>query len=153
MKFRRPALIASTMLLLTIVGCSKTGNALETQRPTLEISHMVQSIGAVEGKEDTHDFQRFSYTLALANNDNEQIYVKEVQVTLPAEFEQRVTTKNFIIQVNTAIQPKSYIEIENSHEFDAKGLSKEDISNKLSPHITSIKVLSESTISLEGRFN
>lgn len=150
MRLRNPIFITATIVLFALVGCSR-GTSPDSQRPTLEVSYMVQSIGAVEGKENSYDVQRFSYTLALANNDKEEVYIKEIHVTLPPEFEQRVTTKNFIIPVNKVIQPKSYIEIENSHEFNATDLTEEDI-HKLAPHISSIKVVNEKTINLEGRF-
>jgi len=118
------SLFIAILITLILAGCSLT-NAPAPQRPTLEVSHMVQSIGAVEGKEGTHDIQRFSYTMALADNTTEQIYIKE------------------------PIEPKSYIEIQNSHEFNATGLSKEEI-HTLAPHISSLKVISETTIDLEN---
>ena len=142
------SLFIAILITLILAGCSLT-NAPAPQRPTLEVSHMVQSIGAVEGKEGTHDIQRFSYTMALADNTTEQIYIKEIQVTLPPEFEKRVIQKNYTIPVNKPIEPKSYIEIQNSHEFNATGLSKEEI-HTLAPHISSLKVISETTIDLEN---
>lgn len=139
------------VIILGLIGCSRSDVVYTPQRPLLEVSHMVQGIGAVEGKGSTFDIQKFTYTLTLSNNDSEEIYVKEIRVSLPADFEQRVTTKNFIINVDKAIPSKSYIEVGNSHEFDARGLSKDDIL-KLNPHISSIKVITEKTIDLENRY-
>lgn len=150
MKIKR-LVICLTVVILGLIGCSRPDEDYTTQRPILEVSHMVQGIGAVEGKESTFDIQKFSYTLALSNNDSEEVYVKEIRVSLPADFEQRVTTKNFIINVDKTIPAKSYIEVRNSHEFDARGLSKDDI-HKLNPHISSIKVITEKTINLENRY-
>lgn len=151
MRLKVPHLLLFIILSSSFVGCSRAGNVSDVQRPTLEVSHMSSGIGAIEDKGGNHDAQRFTYSIAVANNDSEEVYIKEIDIILPAEFAQRLITKQQIITVNKAIPPKSSIDVESSLDFDATGLSKEDIV-KLNPHISSVKVISEKIISLDKWF-
>jgi hypothetical protein len=140
--------ILVTILSLITYGCAGTTNVQDIQRPGLEISTMSTGIGAVDTNNNNHDIQRFSYSINLANNDKDTVFIKEVTLVLPKEFEETLITKELTVTVNKDIVPKSAIEIKGSLDFKANGLSKDDII-KLNPTISSVKVTNERTISLE----
>jgi len=141
-------LVLAIILSLIIVGCSRTGNVENTQSTGLDISSMVTGIGAIDTNDNSHDIQRFSYTINLTNNDKDTAFIKDVTLVLPKEFEQTLITKQLTVDVNKDISTNSTVEIKGSLDFNAKGLSKDDIL-KLNPKILSIKVTNERTISLE----
>jgi hypothetical protein len=138
-------LVLVIILALTIVGCSRAGNLEGTQKIGLDISTMSTGIGSVDT--NSHDIQRFSYSINLTNNDNDTAFIKEVTLVLPKEFEGALVTKQLTVTVNKDISPKSTIEIKGLLDFKTNGLSKDDII-KLA-RILSIKVTNERTISLE----
>jgi hypothetical protein len=140
--------ILLAILSLITYGCAGTANVQDMQRTGLEISTMSTGIGAVDANNNSHDIQRFSYSIALSNNDKDTVFIKEVTLILPKEFEETLITKQLTVSVNKEILPKSPIEIKGSLDFKANGLSKDDII-KLHPRISSVKVTNERTISLE----
>jgi len=144
-------LLLVTILSLVLIGCSQTGSTSDAQRPAIEIASLSSGIGAVEGKGDIHNVQRYSYNITLANNDKEEVFVREIQLVLPSEFEERLLTKSLQVPVNKSIAPKSFINISDTLDFNAAGFSKDDIL-KLNPHIASVKVISEKMISLDKWF-
>jgi len=144
--FRVVILVAVLSLITT--GCARIGNVEDLQKAGLDISTMSRGIGPVDPKSNSLDTQRLSYSISLTNNDKETVFVKEVALVLPKEFEETLITKQLTTTVNKDISPKSSIEIKGSLDFKATGLSKDDII-KLNPRILSVKVTSERTISLE----
>jgi len=148
MKVNVRFLVLVVILSLITFGCSRSGNVEDIQRTSLEISNLNTGIGFVDTNNNSHDIQRFSYSINLANNDKDTAFIKEVTLVLPKEFEETLVTKQLGVTVNKEIAPKSSIEIKGSLDFKANGLSKEDIL-KLDPRISSIKVTNERTINLE----
>lgn len=140
-------ILVVTLMLITN-GCTGTANVQDIQRTGLEISTMGTGIGAVDTNNNSHDIQRFSYSISLANNDKDTVFIKEVTLVLPKEFEETLITKQLTVTVNKDILPKSAIEIKGSLDFKANGMTKDDIV-KLNPRILSVKVTNERTISLE----
>lgn len=147
MKVNIRFLVLVVILSLITFGCSRSGNVEDIQRASLEISNMSTGIGTVDTNNNSHDIQRFSYSINLANNDKDTAFIKEVTLVLPKEFEETLVTKQLTVTVNKDIAPKSSIEIKGSLDFKANGMSKDDII-KLDPRISSIKVTNERTISL-----
>lgn len=141
-------LLMVAFLSLILVGCSKTGGTSNVERPAIEIPSMNTGIGGIEDKEGNHDLQRYFYNITLANNEDEEVLIKEIQLVLPSEFEVRLVDKALNVPVNKSISPKSFINVSGTLDFNAAGLSKEDII-KLNPHIESVKVINEKIISLE----
>ena len=141
-------LVLVVILLLTTIGCSRAGNVEDIQRTGLDISNMGTGIGSVDTNDNSHDIQRFSYSINLTNNDKDTAFIKEVTLVLPKEFEETLVTKQLTVTVNKDISPQSTIEIKGSLDFKAIGLSKDDII-KLNPRISSVKVTNERTISLD----
>jgi molybdopterin/thiamine biosynthesis adenylyltransferase len=130
-------------------GCDKTGGTIqETQQPCLEINGMVTSIGSGATDRNNHDVQTFSYTMDLTNNNVTETFIKEVTLVLPKEFEERLISKHLTVPVRKSVSSKSMIQIKGSLDFDAKGLSKEDIMH-LNPRIISVNITNEQMISLE----
>ena len=148
MKVNIRFLVLAVILSLINFGCSRSRNVEDIQRTSLEISNMSTGIGSVDTNNNSHDIQRFSYSINLANNDKDTAFIKEVTLVLPKEFEETLVTNQLTVTVNKDIAPKSFIEIKGSLDFKAYGMSKDDII-KLDPRISSIKVTSERTISLE----
>lgn len=140
-------LVLVIILSLITVGCSRAGNFEGTQKIGLDISTMSTGIGSVDTNNNSHDIQRFSYSINLTNNDNDTAFIKEVTLVLPKEFEEALVTKQLTVTVNKDISPKSTIEIKGLLDFKTNGLSKDAII-KLA-RILSIKVTNERTISLE----
>ena len=93
MKVNIRFLFLAVILSLIIFGCSRSGNVEDIQRTSLEISNMCTGIGAVDTNNNSHDIQRFSYSINLANNDKETAFIKEVTLVLPKEFEETLVTK------------------------------------------------------------
>jgi len=141
-------LVLVIILSLITIGCSRAVNVEDKQTIGLDISSMSTGIGAVNTNNNSHDIQRFSYSINLANNDKDAAFIKEVTLVLPKAFEETLVTKQLTIIVNKDISPKSTIEIKGTLDFKANNLSKDDIM-KLDPRILSIKVTNERTISLE----
>jgi hypothetical protein len=141
-------LVLVIILSLITIGCSRAVNVEDKQTIGLDISSMSTGIGAVNTNNNSHDIQRFSYSINLANNDKDAAFIKEVTLVLPKAFEETLVTKQLTITVNKDISPKSTIEIKGALDFKANNLSKDDIM-KLDPRILSIKVTNERTISLE----
>lgn len=148
MKVNIRLLVLVIILSLITIGCSRAVDVKGTQTIGLDISSMSTGIGAVDQNNNSHDIQRFSYSINLANNDKDTAFIKEVTLVLPKEFEEALVTKQLPVTVNTELAPKSTIEIKGSLDFKANGLSKDQII-KLNPKILSIKVTNERTISLE----
>jgi hypothetical protein len=135
-------------IFLLAFGCTRSGNTEDIQRTGLKIYSMNTSIGSVDKNENNHDIQRFSYSIGLTNNDKDKVFIKEATLVLPKEFEERLISEQLTVPVNKDILPKDTIEIKGSVDFNAKGLSKEDII-KLNPRILSVRVTDERTISIE----
>lgn len=148
MKVNIRLLVLVIIVSLITIGCSRAVDVKGTQTIGLDISSMITAIGAVDQNNNSHDLQRFSYIINLANNDKDTAFIKEVNLVLPKEFEEALVTKQLPVTVNTEVAPKSNIEIKGSMDFKANGLSKDEII-KLNPKILSIKVTNERTISLE----
>ena len=148
MKVNIRLLVLVIILSLITIGCSRAVDVKGTQIIGLDISSMSTGIGAVDENTNSHDIQRFSYSIILANNDKDTAYIKEVTLVLPKEFEETLIAKQLPVIVNAELAPKSTIEIKGSLDFKANGLSKDEII-KLNPKILSIKVTNERTISLE----
>jgi hypothetical protein len=141
-------LVLVVILSLLTFGCTKTGNVENIKGTGVEISSMMTGIGAVDTNDNNHEIQRFNYSFSLANNDKDTVYVKEVTLVLPKEFEETLITKQLTVPVNKDIHSMSAIEIKGTLDFKVNGLSKDDIA-KLNPRILSVKVTNEQTISLE----
>ena len=141
------ALLFVFFILVMSVGCSTTKNAPDLQNSGLQINYMNTAIGAVEGNYDNHDIQRFSYSIALSNNDKDDVFIKEITLVLPPEFEKILINKQLTVQVNKTIDTNSSIDVKGDLEFNAASMTKEDIV-KLNPSIKLVKVVSEKTISL-----
>lgn len=148
MKVNIRLLVLVIILSLITIGCSRAVNVEDKQTIGLDISSMSTGIGAVDTNNNSHDIQRFSYSINLANNDKDAAFIKEVTLVLPKAFEETLVTKQLAITVNKDISPKSTIEIKGTLDFNTNDLSKDDIM-KLDPRILSIKVTNERTISME----
>ncbi len=138
----------AVVISIFLYGCSRTSNIPDTQRPGLEISSMGTGLGAVDVNDNNHIIQRFSYSIALANNDKDEVYIKEITLVLTPEFEKILITKQLTVHVNKTILPQTSIDIKGSLDFNAAGMSKDDII-KLNPRIQSVKIGNEKTISLD----
>lgn len=144
---RYAILVAGIFLLILASGCTGTGENLKDMQATgLEINNMSTGIGSVGAEEDNHDTQRFSYSIYLTNNNGDKVFIKELALALPQEFEERLISKQLNVAVNKEIDANDTIEISGSLDFNAKGLSKEEIL-KLNPRILAVKVINEQTIS------
>lgn len=143
------SILVLIMLLIPLVGCSQESNP-NTQRPGLEIPSIITSIGGIEAANGSHNIQRFSYSISLVNNEKNDVSVKYIQLILPPEFERILINNNLQVEVNKSIPQKSSIKIDGSLDFNATGLTKDQIA-KLNPRIISVKVLHEQTIGLVGK--
>lgn len=91
----------------------------------LEIPHTSSSIGSVDP--DNSDRQLFSYEFDLYNYEDGSIYLSSVEPVFSDEFSKRILTSDTAISVDRNIDSGSSITLGGQVEFNATGLSKDEI--------------------------
>lgn len=137
------AIVILLMLCFTLVGCSNT----QEENNGLQISSMQSGIGSVE--ENNFDRQRYTYSAALVNESDQDMYISLVEPILSVEIKDRVITNNYQEFIDT-IAAGETVEIKGEFIFDATGLNKEQII-ALEPFITGFRVSTEQILTLPGQ--
>jgi hypothetical protein len=111
----------------------------------IEINSITSSIGAVGENTNGFETQSFKYTMTLTNNDASDITIVKVVPILSQEFQERVSDRDTIIQVNKTVIQGSSLDVSGEIIFDAKGLTKEQIIS-MEPFIREVKIVEERII-------
>ncbi|RCX16613.1 hypothetical protein DFR58_110110 [Anaerobacterium chartisolvens] len=142
------AMIWIFIFSILLVGCSRNNISREEKLMGLshdiEIEGMIYSIGAGE----IIDNQTITYNISLFNWDIKEKYIKWVEPVLTSKFSDKVRDMEDKVIIEKTIKPNTSLDINFQINFDAKGLSKEDIVN-LEPYITDIKVVTEDKLGLK----
>ena len=109
----------------------------------LKIVSTTEALGPTDSANDTN-IQAFNYDFVLYNEENEEIHLDSVEPIFTKDLLTRVITENHEIIGNKTISPNSTISVKGQVEFNASGLSKEQILN-LDP-IYSVNVTSTKTL-------
>ncbi|MGE5679182.1 MAG: hypothetical protein ACM3ZR_14100 [Pseudomonadota bacterium] len=133
-------LLAVSLLLLT--GCSADN---ELKKPTIEISAVSTSIGAVGNNTSDTETQSFKYNITMINNGPEEIAIASVKPVLSDAFLERVPEGELAVQINKTIAPGGNLEVSGEIIFDAKGLTKEQIIG-MEPFVKELEIIEARTI-------
>ena len=129
--------IMITLLVLSLFGCSQEHNE---SRSDFSINNWISSIGAVdESSVDIFEEQRFSYTLYLTSETGKLHEVKSVEPIFFDNVLER-TISNDPPHLN---MENDHIEVQGSIVFDARGLTKEQIIERLDTFINAVDVILE----------
>lgn len=144
----KKSIIGIMILILCIfiffTGCNNTKTQIQT-KGGLKINSWSSALGGVNEKD--LDKTRFSYSINLANESENNIFIKSIRPSVNEIIKNKILSKDIVVKVNKAIKPNEAIEISGEIIIDTKGLTKEDIV-KLEPFITDLKVSTEETVSL-----
>lgn len=109
----------------------------------LKIVSSTVVLGPIDSTNNT-SIQAFNYDFVLYNEENEEIHLDSVEPIFTKDLLTRVITENHEIIGNKTISSNSTISVKGQVEFNASGLSKEQILN-LDP-IYSVNVTSTKTL-------
>lgn len=140
--FKKISIILLLFVLLPLAGCSGN-NTLNTM--SIEINTITSSLGAVGANTNDFETQSFKYTMTLTNNDASDIKIVSVEPVLSQEFQERVSDRDTVIQVNKTVTQGSSLDVSGEIIFDAKGLTKEQIIS-MEPFIKEIRIIEERII-------
>jgi len=140
--FKKIGIMFLIPILLLFVGCS-SNNTLDTMG--IRINSITSSIGAVGGNTNDFETQSYKYTMTLTNNDTSDIKIVSVEPVLSQEFQERVSDRDTVIQVNKTVTQGSSLDVSGEIIFDAKGLTKEKIIS-MEPFVKEVRIIEERVI-------
>lgn len=138
----RNILLFLLVLAILFNGFKENSNSSQAE-DGLKIVAATVVLGSIDSANNT-SIQSFNYDFVLYNEENEQIHLDSVEPIFTKDLSARVLTENHKIIGNKTISPNSTIRVEGQVEFNASGLSKEQILNL--DHIYSINVTSTKTL-------
>lgn len=109
----------------------------------LKIVSATEVLGPIDSANNT-SIQSFTYDFVLYNEKNGEIHLDSVEPIFTKDILARVLTENHKIIGNKTISPNSTISVKGQVEFNASGLSKEQILNL--DYINGINVTSTKTL-------
>jgi uncharacterized lipoprotein NlpE involved in copper resistance len=128
-----------------LAGCNNTKTQVQT-KCGLKINSWSSGLGGVN--EIDLDKTKFSYSINLTNQNENNTFIKSIQPSVNEKIKNKIISKDIVVTVNKDIKPNETIQINGEIIVNTKGLTKSDIV-KLEPFITDIKVLTEETVSLK----
>lgn len=138
----RNILIFLLVLAILFIGLKENSNSSQAE-DGLKIVAATVVLGSIDSANNT-GIQSFNYDFVLYNEGNEEIHLDSVEPIFTKDLLARVLIQNHEIIVNKTISPNSTIRVEGQVEFNASGLSKEQILNL--DHIYGINVTSTKTL-------
>ena len=109
----------------------------------LKIIEATETLGPIYSVNNT-TIQAYTYDFVLYNDENEEIYLDSIELLFTKYFLARVLTENHKIIGNKTMKPHSTVHVKGQVEFNASGLSKEQLLNL--DHIYSVNVTSTKTL-------
>lgn len=138
----RNILIFLLVLAILFIGLKENSDSSQAE-DGLKIVAATVVLGSIDSANNT-GIQSFNYDFVLYNEGNEEIHLDSVEPIFTKDLLARVLIQNHEIIVNKTISPNSTIRVEGQVEFNASGLSKEQILNL--DHIYGINVTSTKTL-------
>lgn len=138
----RNILIFLLVLAILFVGIKENINFSRAE-DGLKIVSATEVLGSIDSVNNT-SIQSFTYDFVLYNEKNEEIHLDSVEPIFTKDILARVLTENHEIIGNKTISPNSTISVKGQVEFNASGLSKEQILNL--DYINGINVTSTKTL-------
>lgn len=135
-------LIFLLVLAILFIGLKENSNSSQAE-DGLKIVAATEVLGSIDSANNT-SIQSFTYDFVLYNEENEEIHLDSVEPIFTKDILARVLTENHEIIGNKTISPNSTICVKGQVEFNASGLSKEQILNL--DHIYSINITSTKTL-------
>ncbi len=143
---KKIAYLLMLILLLPLLSCSNSqGKSLEG----LNITGFSAAIGSTDDNLNI-DIQRYSYTFIIQNNTSNEFYVEWVKPVLSETFSSKVLNNDLKVMVDKTISPNTNIAISGEFRFNAKGLSKQDISDMTTSQPASMQISTTSILSLSS---
>jgi hypothetical protein len=137
--------ISILCIFIFLTGC----NNIKTQAQSkggLKINTWSSGLGDIN--ETDLGNTKFSYSINLTNENENNIFVKSIKPSVNEKINNKIISKDIVVTVNKDIKHNETIQINGEIIVDTKGLTKSDIV-QLEPFITDIKVLSEEAVSLK----
>jgi len=128
--------------IILFVELKENSNSSQAE-DRLKIVSSTVVLGPIDSVNNT-SIQAFNYDFVLYSEENEEIHLNSVEPIFTKDLLTRVITENHEIIGNKTISPNSTISVKGQVEFNASGLSKEQILN-LDP-IYSVNVTSTKTL-------
>ncbi|AKB81437.1 hypothetical protein MSBR3_0859 [Methanosarcina barkeri 3] len=128
--------------IILFVELKENSNSSQAE-DRLKIVSSTVVLGPIDSTNNT-SIQAFNYDFVLYSEENEEIHLDSVEPIFTKDLLTRVITENHEIIGNKTISPNSTISVKGQVEFNASGLSKEQILN-LDP-IYSVNVTSTKTL-------
>lgn len=138
----RNILIFLLVLAILFIGLKENSDSSQAE-DGLKIVAATVVLGSIDSANNT-GIQSFNYDFVLYNEGNEEIHLDSVEPIFTKDLLARVLIQNHEIIVNKTISPNSTIRVEGQVEFNASGLSKEQILNL--DHIYGINITSTKTL-------
>lgn len=135
-------LIFLLVLAILFIGLKENSNSSQAE-DGLKIVAATEVLGSIDSANNT-SIQSFTYDFVLYNEENEEIHLDSVEPIFTKDILARVLTENHEIIGNKTISPNSTICVKGQVEFNASGLSKEQILNL--DYIYSINITSTKTL-------
>jgi hypothetical protein len=129
------------------VGLKENNNSSQAE-DGLKIVSATVVLGSIDSANNT-SIQAFNYDFVLYNEKNEEIHLDSVEPVFTKDILARVLAENHEIIGNKTISPNSTISVKGQVEFNASGLSKEQILNL--DYINGINVTSTKTLLFHKR--
>lgn len=138
----RNILIFLLVLAILFNGFKENSNSFQAE-DGLKIVSATEVLGSIDSTNNT-SIQAFNYDFVLYNEENKEIHLDSVEPIFTKDLLARVLTENHEIIGNKTISPNSTISVKGQVEFNASGLSKEQILNL--DYINGINVTSTKTL-------
>lgn len=150
LKLRIIGVVAIFVYLLS--GCNSTKidekkSFLENNKHDISVDGYSSTVGAES--ETNNDIQIVTYWLDITNHDNVEKVLKSVEPELNEIFAKKIIGKIDSIELNKPLKPSESTKVEIKIQFNAKGMSKEQIM-VLEPYIKNLKIVTEKKLALNN---
>jgi hypothetical protein len=137
-------LLAIVAILLLFSSCASPDSGSGKSEITTPRANL--SIGV---NPDNVADQHLSYTIMLQNNGVTDVIVHSVEPVLLEAFAAKTNDKDLKVTVDKTVAPKAYIEVSGQIQFDATGMTKEQIV-AMQPFFNDIKINTDKVLSIYG---
>ncbi|MDP2855994.1 MAG: hypothetical protein Q8N90_02610 [bacterium] len=134
------------IIALSLLAGSCTSTEAELVKSEISIPQISSSIG---GNPNNFAEQHCSYRVTLQNNGVTDVTVRSIEPILSEAFAAKAKGKDFKVTVDTTVAPKTFVEISGEIQFDATGMTKEQIAAM--PFFKGIKINTDKVLPIPGQ--
>jgi hypothetical protein len=134
------------LAIVAIISICVSCNSVDTGKSELTIVGINSSIG---GTADNFSEQHYSYTVSLQNNGISAVTVYFIEPVLLEPFAGKAKERDFKVTVEKTMAPKTTIEIDGEIQFDARGMSKDQII-AMEPFFTEVNINIDQLLPIPG---